>query len=171
MACTAQVPLVATARAPGGRSVTCTPVPQQDLDVVRQTRQEGRGRGLRDRQHANLGPAIRAGPAKRVGNQLVAQAYAEDGKVALLHGFADQRLFGDKPGVDVFLEHVHRPAHDPDGIDPVEGRHRLALVQVDGRDTVASPREQRREQGKPLASLVLQHQKMHDDVLSVQAAF
>ena len=87
--------------------------------------------GELDLEDADLGRGPgRDPPAERVGQELMAQADAEEGHPPR-DGLADGRLLRPKPRVPVLLPDIHGPAHDPERVVAVQGRYRRAGVELD----------------------------------------
>ena len=110
-------------------------MPLQRLGAVRLAREHRIALALfgqRDLHDADLGRPLRpAGAAERIGEQLVAEADAEERPLELAHPLPDRALLGDQPGILLDIPHIHRPAHDPQRVIGAELRDRLALIQLD----------------------------------------
>ena len=118
--------------------------------------------GRRDGEDALLGKhAVAAASAERIGEQLVAEADAEEGERALQHRLADDTLLAREPRVRLLVGDVHRAAEHPQCVDAVERRGGLAPVEVHMGARVLVPIERLVEDAGRLDPGVLQNEDAH----------
>ena len=75
--------------------------------------------------------------AQCLGQQLMPQAQPQKRHPAPFDRLFDQRFFCDEPRIVVLLPNIHRTAHGPDRIIAIQGRQRLALIQLNRVPTMA----------------------------------
>ena len=140
-------------------------VPLQAGLAVGQAGEQGvgpAGGGQLDREDADLGRALRAaGAAERVGQQLVAQADAQERALEVAHPVADRRLLRHQPGMLVDVPDVHRAAHHPELVVAVQRRDRLALVEPDRVPGDAVGGEEAAQHARMLDREMLEHEQPH----------
>jgi hypothetical protein len=111
---------------------------------------------------ADFGRALRpASASKRIGEQLMAQADAEERALHLSHPLADGCFFSDEPWMLVDVPHVHGPPHHPQRVIFCELGDFFAFVELDRIPCDPVLFQKFAKNSRVLAGKVLEDEKPH----------
>jgi hypothetical protein len=123
-----------------------------------------------DIEGANLLRPLRpARAAKRIGKQLMAETKAEIGPLEHVHPMADGALFLHKPGMEIDVPDIHRPAKHEHSIEIRERRNGFIIVEIDGDEFRAASGQKAQKTTAALGVDVLKYQNPHGPILQAPA--